>query len=375
MIYMDNAATTPVNDTVLETMMPYFNTFYGNPSSVYSLGQKSKEAIENSRFSIAHSLRCQPTELYFTSGGTESDNWALKSSLINSEKNHIITTSVEHPAILSTCRELEKQGLADITYLPVDSKGEITLEDVKKAIRKNTCLVSVMYANNEVGTIYPIEEIGEYCREKGILFHVDGVQALGNLSIRLDQLPVDMMSFSAHKIYGPKGIGLLYLRDGVELPSFIRGGEQERGKRGGTENVPLIVGFAKAVEMAVTYLEDHQRQMEKIRNYLWESLDSMEGIYINGPEKNRLPGNLNISIENIKDQMILPFLDMNGICVSQGSACSAGSIEPSHVLYALGRRGDLLKNSLRISVGYQNTIKEAEEVIKAIQKGVTKFRK
>ncbi|MDO5715887.1 MAG: cysteine desulfurase family protein [Tissierellia bacterium] len=372
---MDNAATTPVNDTVLETMMPYFNTFYGNPSSVYSLGQKSKEAIENSRFSIAHSLRCQPTELYFTSGGTESDNWALKSSLINSEKNHIITTSVEHPAILSTCRELEKQGLADITYLPVDSKGEITLEDVKKAIRKNTCLVSVMYANNEVGTIYPIEEIGEYCREKGILFHVDGVQALGNLSIRLDQLPVDMMSFSAHKIYGPKGIGLLYLRDGVELPSFIRGGEQERGKRGGTENVPLIVGFAKAVEMAVTYLEDHQRQMEKIRNYLWESLDSMEGIYINGPEKNRLPGNLNISIENIKDQMILPFLDMNGICVSQGSACSAGSIEPSHVLYALGRRGDLLKNSLRISVGYQNTIKEAEEVIKAIQKGVTKFRK
>ena len=375
-IYLDNAATTRTAPEVVEAMVPYFSEFYGNPSSVYEFSQKSKEAITHAREIIANSLGAKTEEIYFTAGGSESDNWALKAAAeaYKAKGNHIITTKIEHHAVLHTGAWLEKQGY-EVTYLDVDENGPVQLEELKRAIRPTTILISVMFANNEIGTIQPIKEIGEIARAHGILFHTDAVQAFGQLPIQVDELNIDLLSSSAHKLNGPKGFGFLYIRKGVKIRSFIHGGAQERKRRAGTENVPGIVGYGAAVERAVRTMKERTQKEQALRDYLIDRvLREVPYTRLNGHRTNRLPNNANFSFQFIEGESLLIMLDMDGICGSSGSACTSGSLDPSHVLLAIGLPHEIAHGSLRLTLGEETTKEELDEVVESIKKIVKKLR-
>ena len=369
LIYLDNAATTKTAPEVVEAMLPYFSELYGNPSSIYSLAGESKKAVDHAREIIAGALGAQPEEIYFTAGGTESDNWALKAAaeFYKKKGNHIITTKIEHHAILHTCQWLEKQGF-EVTYLNVDENGVVKLEELKKAIRPTTILISVMYANNEIGTIQPIKEIGEIAREHGILFHTDAVQAFGQLPIQVDDCHIDMLSASGHKLNGPKGIGFLYIRKGVKIRSFIHGGAQERKRRAGTENVPGIVGLGKAVERAVSTRKERADKEKELRDYLiGRVLKEIPYTRLNGHRTMRLPNNANFSFQFIEGESLLIMLDMEGICGSSGSACTSGSLDPSHVLLAIGLPHEIAHGSLRLTLSEETTKEELDFVVESLK--------
>ncbi len=374
--YLDNSATTRLDETVLNEMLPYLKEYYGNASSIYSLGRESKKAIEDAREKIAKVLNCRADEIYFTSGGSESDNTAIK-GIARANKNkgkHIITSKIEHLAVLDTCRELEKDGF-EVTYLNVDSKGRIDIQELKNLIREDTILISIMYANNEIGTIQNISEIGEIAKQNNIYFHTDAVQAIGTLEIDVNKQNIDSLSLSAHKFYGPKGIGVLYIRKGIKFQKFIDGGHQERNKRAGTENVANIVGLSKALEIANRDLIEHRKQIENLRNYFESQIvKSIDSVVINGDINNRLPGNSNISFLGVNGQDLLLNLDMLGICVSSGSACTSGSIDASHVLLAIGLDEDTSKSSIRVSVGKYNTKEDIDYLINSLKDIVKRQR-
>lgn len=376
LIYLDNAATTKTAQEVVEAMLPYFSELYGNPSSIYSLAGESKKAVDHAREIIAGALGAQPEEIYFTAGGTESDNWALKAAaeFYKKKGNHIITTKIEHHAILHTCQWLEKQGF-EVTYLNVDENGVVKLEELKKAIRPTTILISVMYANNEIGTIQPIKEIGEIAREHGILFHTDAVQAFGQLPIQVDDCHIDMLSASGHKLNGPKGIGFLYIRKGVKIRSFIHGGAQERKRRAGTENVPGIVGLGKAVERAVSTRKERADKEKELRDYLiGRVLKEIPYTRLNGHRTMRLPNNANFSFQFIEGESLLIMLDMEGICGSSGSACTSGSLDPSHVLLAIGLPHEIAHGSLRLTLSEETTKEELDFVVESLKKIIDRLR-
>ncbi len=376
-IYMDNAATTPVKKEVLEEMLPYFSENYGNPSSVYSLGSNSKVAIEKAREQVAKALGADKSEIYFTGGGSESDNWAIKGAAYKyrNKGNHIITSKIEHHAVLHTCEYLEKQGF-EVTYLDVDKDGLISLDDLKSAIKETTILISIMFANNEIGTIQPIKEIGQIAKEHKILFHTDAVQAIGSIRIDVDELNIDLLSLSAHKFFGPKGVGALYIRKGVRLDSLIAGGGQERGKRAGTENIAGIVGTGKAIELAYENLDEHIEKLTSLRDYLIEKIeDNFDYIRLNGHRSKRLAGNVNFSFEFIEGESLLLMLDMNGIAASSGSACTSGALDPSHVLIAIGLSHEIAHGSLRLSLNEYNTKEEVDYVVEKLIPIVDRLRK
>ena len=375
-IYLDNAATTPVRKEVLEAMLPYFREEYGNASSVYSLGRNSKKALEASRETIAACFGAKPEEIFFTSCGSESDNWALRGvAFANQNKGkHIITSSIEHHAILHTCAYLEKLGF-EVTYLPVDKYGRVSLEDVKNAVREDTILISVMMANHEIGTIQPIKEIGAFAKEKGIIFHTDAVQAAGHIKIDVNDMNIDLMSVSGHKLGAQKGIGLMYIRKGTKIGNFMFGGAQEKNRRAGTENIPAIVGFAKAVEIACGSVEEENARLTALRDKLIDGLlKEIPYSRLNGHRTERLPGNCNISFEFIEGESILMLLDMKGICASSGSACTSGSLDPSHVLLATGLKHEEAHGSIRFSLGYQNTEADVDAVLKELPPIVERLR-
>ncbi len=376
LIYLDNAATTKTAPEVTEAMLPYFSELYGNPSSVYSFSQKSREAVTKARETIAKSMGAKTEEIYFTAGGSESDNWALKAAAeaYGSRGRHIITTKIEHHAILHTGEWLEKHGF-EVTYLDVDEWGTVKLEELKKAIRPTTILISVMFANNEIGTIQPIKEIGEIAKEHGILFHTDAVQAFGQLPIHVDELHIDMLSASAHKLNGPKGIGCLYIRKGVKIKSFVHGGAQERKRRAGTENVPGIVGFGAAVERAMRTMDERASKERELRNYLIDRvMREVPYTRVNGHRTNRLPNNANFSFQFIEGESLLIMLDMDGICGSSGSACTSGSLDPSHVLLAIGLPHEIAHGSLRLTLSEETTKEELDYVVESMKKIVEKLR-
>ncbi len=376
LIYLDNAATTKTAEEVVEAMLPYFTEHYGNPSSVYRFSQKNKEAITKARETIAEALGAKTEEIYFTAGGTESDNWALKAAAeaYKDKGNHIITTKIEHHAILHTGQWLEKQG-CEVTYLDVDENGTVKLEELKKAIRPTTILISVMFANNEIGTIQPIREIGQIAREHGILFHTDAVQAFGQLPMNVDELNIDMLSASAHKLNGPKGIGFLYIRKGVKIRNFIHGGAQERKRRAGTENVPGIIGFAAAVKRAMRTMEARTAKERELREYLiGRVLLEVPYTRLNGHRTNRLPNNANFSFQFIEGESLLIMLDTDGICGSSGSACTSGSLDPSHVLLAIGLPHEIAHGSLRLTLSEETTKEELDYVVESIKKIVARLR-
>ena len=376
LIYLDNAATTRTAPEVVEAMLPYFSELYGNPSSVYEFSQKSREAVTKARETIAKSLGARTEEIYFTAGGSESDNWALKAAAeaYQGKGNHIITTKIEHHAVLHTGQWLEKQG-CEVTYLDVDENGTVKLEELKKAIRPTTILISIMFANNEIGTIQPVKEIGEIAREHGILFHTDAVQAFGQLPINVDELNIDMLSSSAHKLNGPKGIGFLYIRKGVKIRSFLHGGAQERKRRAGTENVPGIVGYGAAVERAMRTMEERTAKERVLRDYLIDRiLREVPYTRLNGHRQNRLPNNANFSFQFIEGESLLIMLDMEGICGSSGSACTSGSLDPSHVLLAIGLPHEIAHGSLRLTLSDETTEEELDHVVDAVKKIVEKLR-
>ncbi len=376
MIYMDHSATTPVRKEVLEAMLPYFTEEYGNAGTIYRPGNKAKTAIRNARDRIAGVMGAKPEEIFFTSGGTESDNWALTgvAESYASKGNHIITTAIEHPAVLQTCRYLESRGFR-VTYLSVSKDGLLPPEAVEEAICPETILISVMTANNEIGTLQPIAEIGKIAKAHGILFHTDAVQAYGQIPLDLEELGVDLLSASGHKIFGPKGIGFLYVRSGVKLGSFLHGGSQERGRRAGTENVPGIVGLGKAAELAASEMEERCRKVTELRDTLLRGLkDRIPDLLVNGSMDHRLPGNLNVSFPGVEGETLLICLDQRGICAASGSACSTGSLEPSHVLTAIGREAMEAKGSLRLTLSYQNTPEEVEEVTESLATIVADLR-
>lgn len=375
-IYMDNAATTTMKEEVLEEMLPFFREGYGNPSSVYSLGSRSKMAVENSREKIAKIIGASKREIYFTSSGSEADNWAIKGIAYGniSKGNHIITTKIEHQAVFHTCEYLQKNGF-EITYLDVDEYGLIDLEQLKNSIRDETILISVIYANNEIGTIQPIKEIGEIAKANGVYFHTDAVQAVGHINIDVKELNIDLLSMSAHKFYGPKGVGALYIRQGVKIDPIISGGGQERNKRAGTENVPGIVGMGKAIELAYENLEENNNRLERLRDILIDKIQSnIKHTKLNGHPKLRLPGNVNISFEFIEGESLLLSLDFEGIAGSSGSACTSGSLDPSHVLLAIGLSHEVAHGSLRLSLGDFNTEEELEYVVEKLIKIVERLR-
>lgn len=376
MIYLDNAATTKTAPEVVEAMLPYFSELYGNPSSVYQFSQKSKEAIAASRETIAGALGAKPEEIYFTAGGTEADNWAIKAAAeaYRAKGNHIITSKIEHHAVLHTCQWLEKQGY-EVTYLDVDESGIVKLDQLKKAVRPETILISIMFANNEIGTIQPVKEIGQISREHGILFHTDAVQAFGQIPIQVDELGIDMLSSSGHKLNGPKGIGFLYIRKGVKIRSFIHGGAQERKRRAGTENVPGIVGYGAAVERAVRTMEERTAMERKLRDHLIDRvLHEVPYTRLNGHRTRRLPNNANFSFQFVEGESLLIMLDMEGICGSSGSACTSGSLDPSHVLLAIGLPHEIAHGSLRLTLSEETTEEELDYVVEAIKKIVEKLR-
>ena len=376
LIYLDNAATTKTAPEVVEAMLPYFSEAYGNPSSIYSLAGESRKAVDQARDTIAKALGARPEEIYFTAGGTESDNWALKAAaeFYRKKGNHIITTKIEHHAVLHSCQWLEKQGF-EVTYLNVDENGVVRLEELKAAIRPTTILISVMYANNEIGTIQPIREIGEIAHEHGILFHTDAVQAFGQLPIQVDDCHIDMLSASGHKLNGPKGIGFLYIRKGVKIRSFIHGGAQERKRRAGTENVPGIVGLGKAVERAVGTMEERTETERRLRDYLIDRvLKEIPYARLNGHRSQRLPGNANFSFQFIEGESLLIMLDMEGICGSSGSACTSGSLDPSHVLLAIGLPHEIAHGSLRLTLNEEITKEDLDYVVDTLKRIVEKLR-
>lgn len=376
MIYADNAATTKMSKTAIAAMLPYMDSVYGNPSSLYSFGQQAKEALEEARARIAKCLNCEAREITFTSGGSEADNQAIVTAAFLGEKKgkkHIISTAFEHHAVLHTLKALEKQGF-EVTLLDVHRNGVITAEQVKEAIRPDTCLVTIMYANNEIGTIQPIASIGEVCREAGVLFHTDAVQAAGHLPIDVKAQNIDMLSLSAHKFHGPKGIGVLVARKGIRLQNLIHGGGQERGKRAGTENIPAIMGMAAALEEAVAGMEENTANQLKLRTRLIEGLRKIPYAELNGEEKRRLPGNVNFCFEGIEGESLLLLLDDKGVCASSGSACTSGSLDPSHVLLAIGRPHEVAHGSLRLSLGEDCTKEQVDEIIKAVTEVVTLLR-
>ena len=375
-IYLDNAATTKTRPEVVEAMLPYFTEFYGNPSSIYSFSDEPKKAVANGREIIAKSIGAKTNELYFTGGGSESDNWALKATAeaYKSKGNHIITSKIEHHAILHTCEWLEKHGF-EVTYIDVDENGVLKLDELKKAIRPTTILISVMFANNEIGTIQPIKEIGEIAKEHGILFHTDAVQAYGHVPINVDELNIDMMSASGHKINGPKGIGFLYIRTGVKIRSFIHGGAQERKRRAGTENVPGIVGFGKAAEIAAANMEERIKYESELRDYLMDRvIAEIPYACINGRRENRLPNNANFSFQFIEGESMLIMLDDKGICGSSGSACTSGSLDPSHVLLAIGLPHEIAHGSLRLSLSEETTKEDIDYTVDNLKAIVARLR-
>lgn len=375
-IYLDNAATTKTRPEVVEAMVPYFTEHYGNPSSVYEFATPCKKAIGHARETIAASLGAKSNEIYFTAGGTESDNWAIKATAeaYRSKGNHIITSKIEHHAVLHTCEYLEKHGF-EVTYLDVDENGVVKLEELKKAIRPTTILISIMFANNEIGTIQPIKEIGEIARKHEILFHTDAVQAYGHIPIQVDDYHIDMLSASGHKLNGPKGIGFLYIRTGIKSRSFIHGGAQERKRRGGTENVPGIVGFGKAVEIALDTMEERRKKETELRDYLMERvLSRIPFTRINGSRTSRLSNNVNFAFQFIEGESLLIMLDMEGICGSSGSACTSGSLDPSHVLLAIGLPHEIAHGSLRLTLNEDNTKEEMDYVAEKAAEIVQKLR-
>lgn len=375
-IYFDNAATTRLDDKVLEEMVPYLKENYGNASAIYKLGREARKAVEESREKIAKILNCKPNEIYFTAGGSESDNTAIKGiARANRKKgNHIITSKIEHPAILETCRELEKEGF-EVSYISVDENGILNLEELKNAIKPTTILITVMFANNEIGTIQPIEEIGKIAKENNIYFHTDAVQAVGSLEIDVEKLNIDSLSMSGHKFYGPKGIGALYVKTGVQFDKFISGGHQERNKRAGTENVAGIVGMGKAIELVYENLEEHNKKIKELRDYYIEQVkEKIPYIKINGDLEKRLPGNSNISFRFIEGEGLLLNLDLKGICASSGSACTSGSLDPSHVLLAIGLPHEIAHGSLRISIGKYNTREEVDYLVENLVEIVNRLR-
>ncbi|HOU75786.1 MAG TPA: cysteine desulfurase NifS [Candidatus Dojkabacteria bacterium] len=375
-IYVDNSATTSVDSRVIAEMLPFFEQGYGNASTIYTIGQNSKMAIEKARGQVAFALGCLPEEIFFTSGGTESDNWAIIGTVdANTTKGkHIITSAIEHHAVLDTCKYLQKKGY-EITYLPVDKDGLVSVDDLKKAIRKDTILISIMFANNEIGTIQPIEKIGEIARQNGIPFHTDAVQAVGNIPIDLSKLPVDMLSLSAHKFRGPKGVGVLYVKKGIKLEPFMHGGGQERKKRAGTENVPGIVGLGKAIELACKDIDAKSKKLIALRERLITGImKNIEDVRINGHREQRLPGNANFSFAKVEGESILLLLDSKGICASSGSACTSGSLDPSHVLLAIGLSHEVAHGSVRFTLSDRNTEDDVDYIIEVMPEIIKKLR-
>lgn len=374
--YFDNAATTQVNQDVIKEMLPYFSIEYGNPSSLYSIGRRAKRALEEARRKIANIINCKPNEIYFTSCGTESDNLAIKGiAYANKEKGkHIITSKIEHPAVLNTCKELEEQGYK-VTYLDVDQNGIVNVEQLKASIKTDTILITIMFANNEIGTIQPIEEIGKIAKGNNIYFHTDSVQAVGSIKIDVQKLNIDSLSLSGHKFYGPKGVGALYVKTGVPFEKFISGGHQERNKRAGTENVAGIVGIGKAIELAYENLDEYNKKIKELRDYYVKQVEEkIPYIKINGDMEKRLPGNSNISFRFIEGEGLLLNLDLKGICASSGSACTSGSLDPSHVLLAIGLPHEIAHGSLRVSIGKYNTKEEIDYLIENLMEIVTRLR-
>lgn len=376
MIYFDNAATTAVKKEVLEKMLPYFSENYGNASSIYSIGRTSAQAVAKAREQVANALHCKPGEIYFTGCGSEADNWALKgvASANRAKGKHIITTAIEHHAVLHTCQYLEKLGF-EVTYLPVDEYGLISLTELENAIRDDTILISVMFANNEIGTIEPIKEIGEIARKHSILFHTDAVQAVGAVEIDVNDLGVDLLSLSAHKFGGPKGVGALFIRNGVRIDNFMHGGAQEKAKRAGTENLAGIVGLGEAIELACADIPKKAERISNIRDYLIENISkTIPHCRLNGHPKSRLCGNVNFSFEFIEGEGMLLHLDLLGIAASSGSACTSGSLDPSHVLLAIGLPHGIAHGSLRISIGETNTMEEADKLLEVLPKIIKRLR-
>ena len=376
-VYMDYAATTYVKPEVLEEMLPYFTNKFGNPSSFYGISRETKMAIDKARGQVAKALNADLNEIYFTGGGSEADNWAIKGicSAYKNKGNHIITTKIEHHAVLHTCQYLEKQGF-EVTYLDVDEEGFVKIEDLKNAITDKTILVSVMFANNEIGTIEPIKEIGEICRERKILFHTDAVQAVGNVKIDVKDMNIDLLSLAGHKIYGPKGIGALYVRKGVRIHNLIHGGGQERNRRAGTENIAGVVGLGKAIELATENLEEHAKRMTALRDQLIDGLLKIPYTRLNGPRGDkRLPGNVNVSFEFIEGESILLSLDFEGVCASSGSACTSGSLDPSHVLLAIGLPHEKAHGSLRLTLGDNSTQEDVDYVLEVVPPIIERLRK
>lgn len=375
-IYVDNAATTKMSDVAFDAMLPYMKDIYGNPSSLHSIGQEAAEVLYSAREKMAKCLGCEPREIYFTSGGSEADNQAIISAAIRGErkgKKHIISTKFEHHAVLHTLRKLEKQGF-EVTLLEVGEYGLIDPKDVADAIREDTCLVTVMYANNEIGTIEPISEIGAVCREKGVIFHTDAVQAAGHIKIDVREQNIDMLSLSAHKFHGPKGVGALYVKSGIVVSNIIEGGAQERGKRGGTENIPAIVSMAAAFEESYSKIDENAKRLTKMRDRLIEGLEKIPHSILNGHRTKRLAGNVNMCFEGIEGESLLLMLDMYGICASSGSACTSGSLDPSHVLLAIGRVHEIAHGSLRLSLSEYNTEEEIDVIINAVTEVVAHLR-
>ncbi|GAA0121551.1 MAG: cysteine desulfurase NifS [Clostridium argentinense] len=376
-VYMDYAATTYTKPEVLDEMIPYFTQFYGNPSSIYSISRETKKALDLARDRVAKAINADRSEIYFTGGGSEADNWAIKGIAFahKNKGNHIITTKIEHHAVLHACEYLEKNHGFEITYLDVDEEGLVNLEDLKNAITDKTILVTIMFANNEIGVIQPIKEIGQICREKKIFFHTDAVQAVGNVSVDVKDMNVDLLSLAAHKIYGPKGVGALYIRKGIKIHNLVHGGAQEKNRRAGTENVAGIVGLGKAIELATNNLEEHSKKLIALRNKLIDGLLQIPHTRLNGPTGDkRLPGNVNVCFRFIEGESVLLMLDAMGICASSGSACTSGSLDPSHVLLAIGLPHEIAHGSLRLSIGDGTTEEEVDYVLEKVPSIVQRLR-
>ena len=375
-VYADNAATTAMSQTAIDAMLPYFNKVYGNPSSLHSVGQEAKEALDAARATVAGCLGCEPREITFTSGGSEADNQAIRSAAIfgaRKGKKHIISTAFEHHAVLHTLQRLEKEGY-EVTYLDVKEGHNITAQQVRDAIRPDTCLVTVMYANNEIGSVLPIAEIGAVCKQAGVLFHTDAVQAVGHLHINVKEQNIDMLSLSGHKFHGPKGVGALYARRGIPLTNLIDGGAQERGKRAGTENIAGICGMAAAMKDACDHIDENMPRVVAMRDKLIAGLSQIPHSALNGDAVNRLPGNVSFCFEGIEGESLLLLLDMKGVCASSGSACTSGSLDPSHVLLAIGRVHDVAHGSLRLSLCEYNTDEEVDHILKVVPEVVAYLR-
>lgn len=375
-VYADNAATTPVSDKVLQAMLPYFSEQYGNPSSLYSVGREAKKAVEQARETIACCFNAQPNEIFFTSGGSEADNWAIKGAAYEQAKRgkkHIITSKFEHHAVLHTVESLAKQGFS-ITYLDVHSDGLVRPEELEKAIREDTALVTIMYANNEIGTIQPIEQLGAICKQHRVLFHTDAVQAVGNVPINVEAQHIDLLSLTAHKLHGPKGTGALYVRRGVKLQNLVEGGAQERGRRAGTENTAGIVGLGAAMAQACSSIEQRAARLSKLRDRLIEGAGKIDRSHLNGDPVKRLPGNFNMCFEGIEGESLLLMLDLKGVCGSSGSACTSGSLDPSHVLLAIGLPHEIAHGSLRLTLSDQNTEEDVDYILEILPPIVERLR-